>query len=92
MYGNVIGFPGGVAWAMLVARICQLYPMAVSSVVISKFFKIMGSWAWPQPVLLKGIEDGPLSVKVWNPKVCRSPLPTSLYKFLILPSDIHFRS
>lgn len=70
----MIGFPGGVAWAMLVARICQLYPMAVSSVIISKFFKIMGSWTWPQPVLLKGIEDGPLNVRVWNPKVCLSLL------------------
>ena len=25
--------------------------------------------AWPQPVLLKQIEDGPLQVRVWNPKV-----------------------
>ncbi|CUS14052.1 unnamed protein product [Tuber aestivum] len=69
IYANVMGFPGGVAWAMLVARICQLYPMAVSSVVISKFFKILANWTWPQPVLLKGIEDGPLSVRVWNPKI-----------------------
>ncbi|CAZ81688.1 unnamed protein product [Tuber melanosporum] len=69
IYANVMGFPGGVAWAMLVARICQLYPMAVSAVVISKFFKILAHWTWPQPVLLKGIEDGPLSVRVWNPKI-----------------------
>ena len=25
--------------------------------------------SWPQPVLLKQIEDGPLQVRVWNPKV-----------------------
>jgi poly(A) polymerase len=25
--------------------------------------------AWPQPVLLKLIEDGPLAVRVWNPKI-----------------------
>ena len=31
------GFPGGVAWAMLVARICQLYPNAVSSAIVEKF-------------------------------------------------------
>lgn len=24
---------------------------------------------WPQPVLLKPIEDGPLLVRVWNPKL-----------------------
>jgi hypothetical protein len=25
--------------------------------------------AWPQPVLLKQIEDGPLRIRVWNPRV-----------------------
>ncbi|KAK6511263.1 polynucleotide adenylyltransferase [Arthrobotrys musiformis] len=69
IYGNVYGFPGGVAWAMLVARICQLYPSAVSAVIVSKFFRILGQWAWPQPVLLKPIEDGPLNVRVWNPRL-----------------------
>ena len=64
-----MGFPGGVAWAMLVARVCQLYPQATGSVVIGKFFRIIGKWGWPQPVLLKPIEDGPLQVRVWNPRV-----------------------
>jgi hypothetical protein len=27
------------------------------------------SRSWPQPVLLKQIEEGPLQVRVWNPKV-----------------------
>jgi poly(A) polymerase len=70
IYANVMGFPGGVAWAMLVARTCQLYPQACASVVVGKFFRIIGSWAWPQPVLLKDIESGPLQVRVWNPSVC----------------------
>ncbi|KAI9802134.1 MAG: polynucleotide adenylyltransferase [Piccolia ochrophora] len=69
IYANVLGFPGGVAWAMLVARVCQLYPQATSSVILGKFFVIMSRWPWPQPVLLKPIEDGPLSVRVWNPKI-----------------------
>lgn len=70
IYANVMGFPGGVAWAMLVARVCQLYPHATGSVIIGKFFRIIGRWAWPQPVLLKTIEDGPFRMRVWNPKVC----------------------
>lgn len=69
IYANVFGFPGGVAWAMLVARICQLYPNAVGAVIVEKFFQIYAQWSWPQPVLLKPIEDGPLQVRVWNPKL-----------------------
>ncbi|MCJ1483137.1 polynucleotide adenylyltransferase [Schaereria dolodes] len=69
IYANVMGFPGGVAWAMLVARVCQLYPQATGSVIIGKFFRIISKWGWPQPVILKHIEDGPLQVRVWNPKV-----------------------
>lgn len=69
VYGNMFGFPGGVAWAMLVARICQLYPNAASAVIVEKFFNIYTKWNWPQPVLLKPIEDGPLQVRVWNPRL-----------------------
>jgi poly(A) polymerase len=69
VYANVYGFPGGVAWAMLVARVCQLYPRATSSVILAKFFKILTTWRWPQPVMLKTIESGPLNARVWNPMV-----------------------
>ena len=54
---------------MLVARVCQLYPHATSSTILDKFFRIIGKWPWPSPVLLKAIEDGPLNARVWNPKV-----------------------
>ncbi|ETR97035.1 Poly(A) polymerase [Trichoderma reesei RUT C-30] len=69
VYANIMGFPGGVAWAMLVARVCQLYPKATMSVIVNKFFLVIGQWRWPQPVLLKPIDSGPLPVRVWNPKV-----------------------
>ncbi|KAI1000622.1 Poly(A) polymerase [Podosphaera aphanis] len=68
--GNIYGFPGGVAWAILVARICQLYPKATSSTVVFKFFRIMEKWRWPMPVLLKEIDNvNTLGLKVWNPKI-----------------------
>lgn len=85
IYSNVVGFFGGVAWAILVARVCQLYPNAVAGSLISKFFCIMHKWSWPQPVLLKHIEDGPLPMKVWNPKLYpqdrahRMPIITPAY-------------
>ncbi|RGP69747.1 poly a polymerase [Fusarium longipes] len=69
VYANIMGFPGGVAWAMLVARVCQLYPKATPAVIVNKFFLVISQWRWPQPVLLKPIEGGPLPVRVWNPKL-----------------------
>ncbi|CAG7564660.1 unnamed protein product [Fusarium equiseti] len=69
VYANIMGFPGGVAWAMLVARVCQLYPKATPAVIVNRFFLVISQWRWPQPVLLKPIEGGPLPVRVWNPKL-----------------------
>ncbi|KAL2156256.1 hypothetical protein VTH82DRAFT_1001 [Thermothelomyces myriococcoides] len=71
IYANIMGYPGGVAWAMLVARVCQLYPKATSAVIVNRFFHIMLKWPWPLPVLLKDIEYGcPVTrVAVWNPKL-----------------------
>ncbi|KAF2757026.1 Poly(A) polymerase papa [Pseudovirgaria hyperparasitica] len=69
VYANVMGFPGGVAWAMMVARVCQLYPMAPGSVLVSKFFNLMKSWPWPRPIMLKDMDDGPIQQKVWNPQI-----------------------
>ncbi|KAK6834270.1 Poly(A) polymerase [Apiospora arundinis] len=71
IYANIVGFPGGVVWAMLVARVCQLYPRATSATIVSKFFHLIRQWPWPQPVMLKNMEEGPLNVRVWNPKVYR---------------------
>ncbi|CAL9729316.1 poly(A) polymerase [Monosporozyma unispora] len=94
IYANIFGFPGGVAWAMLVARICQLYPNACSAVILNRFFKILSDWKWPQPVLLKPIEDGPLQVRVWNPKIYaqdrshRMPVITPAYPSMCATHNI----
>lgn len=94
IYSNIMGFPGGVAWAMLVARICQLYPNAVSATIVGKFFNILAKWNWPQPVLLKPIEDGPLQVRVWNPKIYpldrshRMPVITPAYPSMCATHNI----
>jgi len=69
IYSNVMGFFGGVAWAMVVARVAQLYPNAAAATIVSKFFSIIKQWRWPDPILLKQIDDGPLPIRVWNPKL-----------------------
>ncbi|KAF2119884.1 Poly(A) polymeras-like protein [Lophiotrema nucula] len=69
IYGNVFGYPGGVAWAIMVARICQLYPKACGATVLSKFFSLMKQWHWPRPVMLKHIEEGSMGLRVWNPSI-----------------------
>lgn len=67
IYANIVGFPGGVAWAMLVARVCQLYPHANGAIIVARLFFVMKNWNWPTPVMLKEIESG--KEKVWNPQL-----------------------
>ena len=44
IYSNVLGFLGGVSWAMLVARVCQLYPRAAPATLVEKFFLVYNCW------------------------------------------------
>jgi len=44
IYSNALGFLGGVSWAMLVARVCQLYPNAASATLVLKFFLVFSKW------------------------------------------------
>ncbi|CAF1191243.1 unnamed protein product [Adineta steineri] len=69
LYSNALGFFGGVTWAMLVARICQLYPNAVAATLVHKFFTVYSLWEWPTPVLLKPINDPQYGFSVWDSKV-----------------------
>ncbi|KAL2235045.1 UNVERIFIED_CONTAM: Nuclear poly(A) polymerase 1 [Sesamum indicum] len=68
LYSNVTGFLGGINWALLVARVCQLYPNALPSTLVSKFFWIYNMWRWPIPVMLCPIQEGSLRLPFWDPR------------------------
>jgi len=57
VYSNVLGLLGGVSCAILVARVCQLYPNALPSVLLRKFFRLYVAWEWPLPVTLCDIQQ-----------------------------------
>ena len=40
VYGNVVGFLGGVNLAILVAHTAKMYPTALASTLVSRFFKV----------------------------------------------------
>ncbi|KII61356.1 Poly(A) polymerase gamma [Thelohanellus kitauei] len=69
LYSNVLGFFGGITWAILVARICQLYPCAAPSVLIEKFFMAFSNWDWDRhPIVLQKIIYGPygMTLPQWH--------------------------
>ncbi|KAK1441685.1 PolyA polymerase [Babesia gibsoni] len=73
LYTTVMGYMGGVAWAILTARVCQLYPNYLPNQLIQKFFKVYAQWDWKYPVMLCKIKEVPnlpgyMSFKVWDPR------------------------
>jgi poly(A) polymerase len=74
IYSNMLGFLGGVNYAILVALICQLYVNACPYVLVRNFFAVFAHWPWPTPVMLSNFEDlrvsdsGGKYLTVWNPK------------------------
>jgi len=52
IYGSHFGFMGGTAWAICVARICQMFPQSDLSQLAVRFFRVLSRWNWQEPVCL----------------------------------------
>ncbi|CAI5931391.1 unnamed protein product [Closterium sp. NIES-64] len=70
VYSNVAGFLGGVNWAILAGRVCQLYPNAAPSMLVARFFRFYTLWQWPLPIMLTIIDHGVMGFNfpIWDPR------------------------
>ena len=70
---NVLGFLGGINWAILVARVAIDNPLADPPRLLLIFFQTYSQWQWPKPVTLGPIctepPPGVTPMAAWNPKV-----------------------
>jgi len=66
VYANYIPMP---SLARLLANFLSLCISGTLQILICRDSHLTSVRSWPQPVLLKQIEDGPLQIRVWNPKV-----------------------
>ncbi|XP_047331308.1 nuclear poly(A) polymerase 4-like [Impatiens glandulifera] len=84
IYSNVTGFLGGVNWALLVARVCQLFPNAAPNMLVSRFFRMYTQWHWPNPVMLCEIEQEELGFSFWDPR--KNPRDRTHHMPIITPA------
>jgi poly(A) polymerase len=59
IYSNVLGYPGGVAWAIVTARTCQFFPNACPAALLEKFFWFCDRWDWDKPNMQNAIRLRP---------------------------------
>jgi poly(A) polymerase len=75
VYSNVLGYPGGIAWAIMTARVCQLYPFLEASSLVAKFFLTYAHWKWPHAVhLTPPVRASQLGLRVWDEASARGDL------------------
>jgi len=71
LYANVLGFLGGVNWAVLVCWVCERNPDESPSKLLQIFFRTFANWKWPVPVSLSKQQNNPpagvLPLPTWDP-------------------------
>merc|ERR1719203_590459 len=71
LYSNVLGFLGGVNWAILVVWVSKRNPDAPASKLLQLFFRTFANWSWPNQVVLSSDQkhppEGVRPLPVWDP-------------------------
>ena len=81
---QVTCFLGGVNWPLLVARVCQIYPNVVPSMLVSRFFHAYTRWHWTNPVMFRSIKEEELGFPVWDPR--KNPQDRTHHMPIITPT------
>jgi poly(A) polymerase len=55
---NAMGYLGGISWAILVAKICQIFPNHKPAKLLYEFFLIFTIWNWKVPVRITPLPAG----------------------------------
>lgn len=67
LYGNKMGYLGGVNCNILVAFICQLFPNACPAMLLAQFFRSYNKWEFPKPIELNNVQR--LGIGQWDEEV-----------------------
>ncbi|EGR27268.1 nuclear poly polymerase npap nucleotidyltransferase protein binding, putative [Ichthyophthirius multifiliis] len=66
IYSNILGYLNGIAWSILVAKICQLYPNYFVYGIIERFFFLYSRWKWhDMAVQIEYIQED-----IYNQMIC----------------------
>lgn len=80
IYSNVLGFLGGVNWAILVAYICRRYPTGSASHLLRSFFRVFSNHDWRNPIMISSriaevppitrvsLQSRAITLPAWNPE------------------------
>ena len=60
-----MGYLGGVSWAILTVKICQMFPNYQPSRLVEAFFDIFSKCQWEKtPIFIESIKDEPNLEKI----------------------------
>jgi len=74
LYSNILGFLGGINFAILVAWICKRHPGEKPTTLLRLFFQTYSIWEWPLPLSLTPVQREPPpgvigSIPIWDPQI-----------------------